>query len=80
VRELFERSGLLEVVDPDQIFGSNAAAVAAYAGRSGRTFDPHEVTAEAAVGLEELVRLSTSDEVRRRLQRAIDALESDDDR
>lgn len=80
VRELFERSGLLEVVDPDQIFGSNAAAAAAHVGRSGRTPEPDEVTAEAAVGLEELVRLSTSDEVRRRLQRAIDALESDDDR
>lgn len=75
VREMLERTGVVEAVGPDRIFANNALAVIAFGVRTGRSPGADSVAAEAALRLARLVDASDDPEVRRRLQRAIDALE-----
>jgi hypothetical protein len=77
VRDMFEKTGVVETVGSDQIYGTNPAAVAGHVSRTGAAPDPDEVTMETANALAELARLVDDDEVTRRLQRTIEALESD---
>ena len=77
VREMMDRTGVVEVIGAERIFPSNPAAVAGFASATGRTIDARAVTAEAAAGLAELARLSADSEVERRLRRAIEVLDAD---
>lgn len=70
-------AGVVDAVGADRIFMSDATAAASFASRTGATRDPDAVAAEAAAALGELAGLLDDDEVSRRLQRAIEALDTD---
>lgn len=79
VRELFERTGVTEALGADRLFATNSDAVIAVRVRTGHTVTADDVAAEAATGLQNLIELSENPEVKRRLRRAIDALEHPED-
>ena len=72
---MLERTGALDVIGAEHLYGSNPTAAAAHAARAGQVVDPDAIAHEAAAALAEMSRLSTDTEVRRRLERAIEALE-----
>jgi MFS superfamily sulfate permease-like transporter len=79
MRQILADTGVTAAVGADRIFTSDAAAVAAFASRTGQTPDPDAVAAEAGAVLGEFADLLDDEAVSLRLQRAIEALDPDEE-